>query len=275
MNESSRNIALLLGLGLFSSGASAFGVPFGVDPGAIGKAEGPFTASFIDFSYQATVDQSAGVGVGPGATSTFMEDAIGVFSTYQHPSLGNPVSSTITGLNSTYKLYALFSGDGTTTTNGSGGIDGQFNNFQLDIFADPDSDTTFTLPPVGTSGSVTVTPNGNDIHVATSTGLAMNTFRVFSGLANGDFDVVVNMVSVDTGIGSGEYFTAPWNMSLSLRVDFNGVNTSIQGFAPPPIAFAGGRISGSGNMSVPEPSVLAAFGIGLLGLFGATRKNKA
>jgi len=271
MIKVSRSIALALGLGLASGAASAFVQPFGVDPGAIGEAEAAFTASYIDFSYQATVDQGAGV----AGVSSFSEDGIGFFSTFQHPSLGNPVAGT--GLNSSYKLYALFSGDGTTTTNLAGGIDGTFSTFSLDIFADVASDTTFTLPSIGgADGSLSVSSTADDIHVASSGTLLANNFRVFPGLANGDFDVVVQMTSVATGIGGGEFFTDPFDLVIALNVDFNGVNTTLQGFAAPPTAFVDAMITGSGNLSViPVPSILAVFGAGLLGLFSATRKRKA
>lgn len=262
-----RNLICSLGL-LCSGAASAMTVtPFGVDPSAIGKPESAFTASYIDFSYQATVDQQAGV----GGSAPFQEDGIGFFSTFQHPNLGNPVSGT--GLNSSYKLYIRFSGEGTTSANLSGGIDGSFTSFSAQIYADVGMDTTFSLPGVGAGdgdGDLTVAGNGDDILVAQSVGLLTSQFRVFPGLANGDFDVEMRMVSVDVDpIAPGDqvFFTDPFSLVATLKVDLNGVNTQLNGFAAPPAPFTDASITGSGNLSaMPIPSALALMSIGLLGL---------
>jgi len=259
---------LLFSLGIFCSGAaSAMTVtPFGVDPSAIGKPEGSFTASYVDFSYQATVDQQAGA----GDTASFQQDGIGFFSSFQHPDLGNPVLGT--GLNSSYRLYIRFAGEGTTVANG-GGIDGSLSHFSAQIYADVNQDTAFTLPGVGAGdgdGDLALSGDGDDILVAHSVNLLESQFRVFAGLANGDFDIVMAMVSDDADAatpGDQRFFTDPFNLVATLRVDLNGVNTTLNGFFAPPAAFTDAQITGSGNLSaMPIPSALALMGIGLLGL---------
>jgi hypothetical protein len=103
--------------------------------------------------------------------------------------------------------------------------------------------------------------------VGQSTGLIAGEAHAFSGLANGDFHVVVNFDAV------GGFLSGPLAIQFA---DFNGVNTSLQGFSMG--SFTSGRIDGSGNVSftpIPEPTTLLLIGSGLAALGWIRRKQTA
>lgn len=203
--------------------------PFIIDPTAIGKSETTFTATYMDFSYRAEIDQWV------DKVHHFAETGVGFFSAFQHPSLGSPLNATTTGLNNTYKLYALFSGTGTSATNGFGGLDGSFNHFTVNIYADVNMDTTLGDFTNGMAdGNEIMTVEGvtvDDILVGTSGELWAGDFRVFPGLANGDFNIIVKIHGVNTGIGTGLFFAFPFEFGL--HMDFSAVHTLVEGIALP------------------------------------------
>ncbi len=238
-------------------------LPAFADPVTIDQPGGsPLTASFIDFSYVALVNQTATAGTG-----TFNEQGAGFFGSYRGPTLADVVPGS--GLNNTYKLYAVYSGAGNVapTTGTPGGITATFTSFNLRLFLDPGMNTTITASPVGTPGG-TVSIGGttsDDVLVGQSTGLIAGQSHAFAGLANGDFNVVVNFNAV------GGFLSSPLAIQFA---DFNGVNTSLQGFSMG--NFTSGRVDGSGNVSftaVPEPTTLLLIGSGLAALGWIHRKR--
>jgi hypothetical protein len=235
---------------------------FTVNPGAIGVSGPTIQANFADFSYVALVNQTATNGTG-----TFNEQGAGFFSSYRFPTLADVVPNS--GINSNYKLYAVFTGGGTVapTTGVPGGITATFNNFTLRLFVDPNQNSTITASPVGTvGGTVSVGGAADDILVGQSAGLIAGEAHAFPGLANGDFDVQVRLSPV------GGFLSGPFVLNLAIA-DFNGVNTSLQGFSLG--SFNSGRIDGSGNLSltaIPEPSTLLLLGSGMAALGWFRRK---
>lgn len=257
--------AAALAFGASAALAQTPGVSFGaqtftVNPGAVGLAGPSFTARFLDFSYSALIDQ-AGI---PGTnTGNFTETGFGTFSSFR-TELGNvaPISAETSGLNLRYNLYATFIGTGTVASNAGGGLDGQFNTFNVSFFVDPNRNTSADANQAPTN-------NADDIRVLDGT-LRVGQFRVFPGLANGDFDVVFNATAV------GGFFGGSAFMNGMAVGDFNGVNTSITGVTPPPGSFVRGTITGSGNtFFVPAPGSLALMGLGLMALAPIVRRRKA
>jgi hypothetical protein len=232
--------------------------PFTVNPPGGGSS---FQATFIDFSYVALVDQTATNGTG-----TFTEEGGGFFSSFRHPNLNTVVNNT--GINQNYKLYATYTGGGTVAPTGNGGLTATFNTFDLKMFLDPNSNTTITADGVGApNGSVTAANTADDILVGQSAGLVSGEAHAFPGLANGDFDVIVKFNP------TGGFLSGPFVLGLTLG-DFNGVNTSLQGFSTG--SFTDGRIDGSGNLSfsaIPEPSSLLLLGSGLAALGWLRRRR--
>jgi hypothetical protein len=240
------------------SALPAFAVPVTINQ----PTGGSLTASFIDFSYVALVNQTATNGTG-----TFNEQGAGFFSSYRNPTLADVVTGS--GLNTNYKLYAVFTGSGTVapTTGIPGGETATFNSFNLRMFLDPGMNTTITASPVGTpGGTVNITgTTSDDILVGQSSSLIAGQSHAFPGLANGDFHVQVNFNPV------GGFLSGPLAINFA---DFNGVNTSLQGFSTG--NFTSGRIDGSGNTSfnvIPEPATLLLIGSGLAALGWFRRKQ--
>lgn len=264
-------LAAMLALAVASTSAFASHIPgttfppapFTVNPSALGFAQGPFQATFIDYSYIAAVDQVA-TGVGTGA---FTEQGAGFFSVFRHPNLFTVVPAPTSGLNVNYQLYAQFSATGTTLVT-PGGVEGTFTSFNLDVFVDPNFNTVIVPPtPGGPDENLVVNNTADDLHVLASTSLFAGGFHANAGLAAGDFDAVLTV----TPIGAG-YFGVP----VGTIFDINGNNTSLTGFTFGD--FTDGIIIGSGNVSltnVPEPTTLLLLGTGLaaVGLWRLRRKD--
>ncbi|HBA65031.1 MAG TPA: flocculation-associated PEP-CTERM protein PepA [Methylococcaceae bacterium] len=181
------------------------------------------------------------------------------------------------GLNSSYGMYALFSGL-TGTFNTVAGIT-TFTfapSGTLALYIDPNLDTVFG----NTTANIGVTANGgDDILIATGVGVAgtgtLNPFLPTCGTGSG---TTINCgsfgatTSISLNAAGEAYFVDPVPFyPLAFEAgQFNNFN---------PASLAPQLINGSMDVkfggSVPEPTTVALMGLGLLGLGLRRRKNVA
>jgi len=274
----SANASHIAGLSLFD------GQDFTFDGTTYGGGSA-FTASAIDFSYVADIDQT---NAGP-LSANFTETGVAFFSSFQQP-LGTPVSAATTGLNNGYRMYGVFTAAGTIVPGAGfplGGVDGEFSAFNLTIYIDPNEDSATIAPTAGGANNTTSVSNTGDDVAILSGVLSVGGFHVFTGLANGDFDVLFDVTSYDASVWGGAAFGGDVNgdgdfLDAGEAVttgDINGVNTSIVGLGAPATVFGDKTdvvIRGSGNIAfrtVPVPGVLGLMGAGLLGLGLVNRRR--
>lgn len=169
----------------------------------------------------------------------------------------------------TYGLYATFVATGNIVDNGSTfeGTSGTINLYLDKYVGGP---TTLSLP--GTGGSqIGRGPNaGDDQLLASTSSFQFGSGHNFPGAtqaANGDFSLTFTDFLLTP---EGEsYFIAPVPFYLQFTIDGNF------GSFPLPSLNGSSTITGAANVTfVPEPGMTALFGIALLGLGMARRRQR-
>lgn len=248
---------------------------FTVDESSVpGSIANLVLADRINFDYTSRIEQTIGGGSLAGGDDPFTQEGFLTKGAFSSP--GGSVPSQLNALEiiGGYKVYGIFSITGESDLVGTN-IRATFNTVNLHLFIDPNSNTTFAVSPIAGSGPIV--PGGitiDDYEIASYTmnaGLA--NIDGTGGLANGDFDTLLNVTLTPAGQA---FFVSP-NPFFNLE-NFGGNIETLTPAGNLTTSFT--SISNGGGIelfvaAVPEPGSIALFGIGLLGLgIFQSRNNK-
>lgn len=261
----------LLGSVLASAPVAAaplFQVNEGSVPGAIANI---VTADRLSFDYKARIVQSVVGGDGlAGTGDTFLEQGFltkAAFGSQTGGSVPSQLNANVLGFG--YGMYALFTITGEGDPFAGGGVLANFQTFNMTMYIDPGQNTTLSVPVSGP-----VIPGGvtSDDYAIVNYTLSVGEAHVFGGLANGDFDTLLNFTLTSTTPGGDTFFVSP---TPFFNMENFGGNTETFAITSGDIV-TGFTASAAGAglelfLAVPEPGTIALIGIGLLGMILARR----
>lgn len=238
-----------------------------------------FTADTVGHTFRSTLDTTP-TGIGTG---TFTDNGTMAITSFVANGTPRTVVETFLGLG--YNLYATFQATGNYVVIPPSGPDpltvlGTFTSFVINLFVDPDLNTTF--------GDFDHTPTGdttNDRIIATGTLLSGDAALLFGTQTTGSFSARVQFNPVTspaanpagTEVNHNGFFNAPNPFYATFQVagqpqvitltDGDPVNGDFDLTAQ----LSGG---GTGFFEVPEPATMTLFGVGLIGLAAASRRRR-
>jgi hypothetical protein len=245
--------------------AQTFTVAEGTVPGNVTNT---VTADRISFNYEGRIVQTL-VGSTYDGNDPFTES--GYLTKASFANGGSAVPSQLNSLNG-YGMYGLFTITGMAAQQGSG-ITASFQTATMTLWIDPSQNTT-----LGFTGNTAVATGGtgDDYAIVTYT-LQQGEAHVFGGLANGDFDTLLNLTLTNNGtLQDGEsFFSGPH--PFYMLENFGGNIQTITG-ASLTSGFVA-NVSGAGTeilmAPIPEPETYALMmaGLGAMGFVARRRKR--
>ena len=243
--------------------------PAGASPSLNGTS---FTADNIIISDHATADINA-------TTGNFTEAGVLVAETFYLG--GNAV--TPQGLNSTYSLYATFTASG----NQGGGlpasgssVTGPITSLTYQLWGNPNGAISvgLTKSGYGTAAGYSITGNGGAFLLGSGSLYGSSNYVTVTNLGSCGvggpltctYSPTANATtSLAAAIGESRFYVAPTAGNLNFLLDNFSGNSGVTSFSLLGNGDIGMAINGGGgNITsvVPEPSSVAAFAAGLLGL---------
>jgi len=268
MKNRSRFPTRLLAAGALAAAAStpALAQTFTVNEGVVdGANQNTVSADRISFNYAAKINQTL-VGSVYDGNDPFTES--GYLTKASFANGGSAVQSQLNALGSNgYGIYGTFSITGTAAAQ-DGGILATFQTASLSLWVDPGQNTTLSfVGNTATAGGTT----GDDMLLATYS-LQQGQAHVFGGLANGDFDTILNMTLTPFG---QTFFNSP--SPFYALENFGGNTQTISGASLTSSFLA--DASGAGTelfiAPIPEPETYALMlaGLGAIGFVARRRKR--